>query len=174
MVLGKWSGLQGRWSDPHLGLTNMALLLQMIYNPTNRSPLQTSGSGCQQGPQPPVSHPFPKGWAAPIGAMRAGACRKWEALLVLLVGLPDRPWRDFHWRKGFTPYNDQQSGFPGNCAAGHWAFCSTVGAWPGQHRHGRRESKQVLGVSARTIALHLLTFLTICSKIEAFNIRAKQ
>jgi len=32
----------------------------MIYNPPNPVPLQTFGSGRQQGSWPPVSHSFPK------------------------------------------------------------------------------------------------------------------
>lgn len=176
MVLGKWSGLQGRWSDPHLGLTNVALLLQMIYSPTNPAPLQTFGSGRQQGSWPPVSHSFPKGWAAPIGARRTRACRKWEALLVLLVGLPDRVWRDhgrFPLKKRFHTIQWAAVWFPRELCC--WALkplqhCESM-AWPAQTWEKR--SKQVLRVSARTVALPLLIFLTICSKMEALNIRAK-
>lgn len=36
-----------------------------------------------------------------------------------------------------------------------------------------KESKQVLRVSARTVACSPANFLTVCSKMEVFNIRAK-
>lgn len=171
MVPGKWSGLQGRWSDPHLGLTNVALLFQMIYRPANPAPQQTFGSGRQQGSRPPVSHSFPKGderlpsapWELePIGKQQhCWSCSEG-------VG---RTMEDFHWQKSFTP----AAWFAGaSCLRGTELLqCCGSEAQLAETSANGEVKQEILRVSARRGALSLFTFLTLCSKIEVLNIRVK-
>lgn len=142
----------------------------MIYNPVNPAPLQTFGSGRQQGSWPPVSHSLPKG-----DEKLPSAPGELEP-----IGNEQHFWSCSAARKdceGFSlteRFRTIQR--PAICLA--WESCCWAlsplqhresVAWPVQTSRKGEFKQAIPRLSARNGALSLLAFLIICSKMEAFN-----